>query len=225
MKLLTLVMLLPTLLFIMTVTSLGSVYAQEDKTYSKEPKFYTIQRVLPDIDIFVDEEIKTTIAAESSNQIYDHVPKFFAIQHAQSGSISEINETAYTLELNDISDKTILFSDRPDRIVKSTSTSDFIGNWSTGEDSFAVDPPNAVLVVDENEGKQNIAIVELFSPVYDSDKKTLKYEAIPDNATSIDLPKEFGQTTIVIDLFSESGSQNVCIFTNSDGTPVISAGA
>ena len=48
-------------------------------------------------------------------------PKFFVIQHAQSGSISEINETTYTLELNDVSDNTILFSDRPDRIVKSES--------------------------------------------------------------------------------------------------------
>ena len=135
----------------------------------------------------------------------EHVPEFFAIQHAQSGSISEINETAYSLELNDISDKTILFSDRPDRIVKYTSTYNFIGNWSVGEDSFAVDAPNAVLVVDEQEGEQDIAIVELFSPVYDSDKKTLKYEATPDNATSIDLSGEFGQTTIVIDVCRDKG--------------------
>ena len=200
MKLLTLVMLLPTLLVIMTVTSLGSVYAQEDKTYSKEPKFYTIQRVLPDIDIFVDEEIKTTISTESSNQIYDHVPKFFAIQHAQSGSFSEINETAYSLELYDVSDKTILFSDRPDRIVMSISTSNYIGNWSTGEDSFVIDAPNAVLVVDEQEEEtQDVAIIELFNPVYDSNKKVLKYEVTPDNSTSIDLPGEFGQSTLVID--------------------------
>ncbi|MGD1837798.1 MAG: hypothetical protein ACPKPY_07045, partial [Nitrososphaeraceae archaeon] len=32
----------------------------------------------------------------------DHVPKFFAIQHAKSGSISEINVTVYSLELNDV---------------------------------------------------------------------------------------------------------------------------
>ena len=128
----------------------------------------------------------------------EYVLKFLAIQHAQSGTISEINETAYSLELNDVSDKTILFSDRPDRIVTSVSTSDFIGNWSTGEDSFAVDAPNAVLVVDE-QGKQDVEIVELFNPVYDVDKKSLKYEAIPDNATSMELPEEFGQMTIVID--------------------------
>ena len=198
MKSLVLLILIPLL-----TISVVSVYTQEHETYSKELKFYAIQRVLPDIDIFVDEEIKTTIAAESSNQIYDHVPKFFAIQHAQSGSLSEINETAYSLELSDVSDKTILFSDRPDRIVKSVSISDFIGNWSTGVDSFEVDPPNAVLIVDEqNDVQQDVAIVELFTPVYDVDKKTLKFKVTPDNATSIDLPGEFGQSTLVIDHFS-----------------------
>ena len=94
--------------------------------------------------------------------------------------------------------RTILFSDRPDRIVKSVSTIDFIGNWSTGADSFAVDAPNAVLIVDESE-KQDIAIIELFSPIYDSDKKTLKYKVTLDNATSIEIPSEFGQTTMILD--------------------------
>ena len=140
-----------------------------------------------------------SIYAQEENMTESEEPKFFAIQHAQSGSISEINETAYTLELNDVSDKTILFSDRPDRIVTSESTSDFIGNWSSGEDSFAVDVPNAVLVVDSNNDKQDTAIIEMFNPVYDPDKKTLKYEVNPDNATSIELPSEFGQTTLVID--------------------------
>ena len=91
----------------------------------------------------------------STNAIYaqeenaeSETPKFFAIQHAESGSITEINATAYSLELNDVSDKTILFSDRPDRIVKSVSTSDYVGNWATGNDSFAVDAPNAFLIID-----------------------------------------------------------------------------
>ena len=127
-------------------------------------------------------------------------PKFFAIQHAQSGSLSEINETAYSLELSDIFDKTILFSDRPDRIVISVSTSNFLGNWSTGEDNFAVDAPNAVIVVDEQDvQQQDVAIVELFNPIYDSAKMTLKYDITPDNATSIELPSEFGLSTLVID--------------------------
>ncbi|MGD1836515.1 MAG: hypothetical protein ACPKPY_00470 [Nitrososphaeraceae archaeon] len=149
------------------------------------------------------------VYAEEENQTASDTPKFFAIQHAQSGSISEINDTAYSLELNDVSDKTILFSDRPDRIVTSVSTSDFIGNWSVGVDSFVVDAPNAVLVVDEQEEeRQDIEIVELFSPVYDPDKKALKYDITADNATSMEMPVELGQTTIVIDAVLNSQEED-----------------
>ena len=154
----------------------------------------------PDVAITALEyEDKLIDEKSKENQTNSHVPKFFAIQHAQSGSISEINETAYSLELNDVYDNTILFSDRPDRIVTSVGTTDFLCKWSTGEDSFAVDAPNAVLVVDEIEGKQDVVIVELFNPIYDVNEKTLKYEITPDNATSIDLPSEFIQITLFID--------------------------
>jgi hypothetical protein len=33
------------------------------------------------------------------------------------------------------------------RIVVTETTQDFVGNWTSGEDSFQVDPPNAALVV------------------------------------------------------------------------------
>ena len=131
---------------------------------------------------------------------------FLFIQHAQSGSVSEVNATNSTLELSNVSDKTIMFSDRPDRIVSSENTTDFIDNWSTGEDSFAVDPPNAVLVLDDEEQRQEIAVIELYNPEYDSEANTLKYDITAENAsatttttTSINLPTEFGQSTLVID--------------------------
>ena len=178
-----LVSLISTLSIIVVVSTITSVHSQRP-----DP----ILTFMEYEDILADKKNK-------ENMTNTEEPKFFAIQNAQSGSISEINETSYSLELNDVSDKTILFSDRPDRIVTSISTSNFIGNWSVGEDSFAVDAPNAVLVVDEQEGEQDVVIVELFSPIYDTDKKTLKYDVTPDNATSINLPEEFGQATIVID--------------------------
>ena len=80
----------------------------------------------------------------------------------------------------------------------SESTLDFTGNWSDGTDSFAIDAPNVVLVVDDGQ-QQDTAITELFNPVYELEKKTLKYEITVDNATSIELPSEFGQFTLVID--------------------------
>jgi hypothetical protein len=126
---------------------------------------------------------------------------FLFIQGAQSGSLSEVNATTSTLELSDVSDKTIMFSDRPNRIVASIDTADFIGNWSTGPNSFAADPPNVALVVDDDEveQRQDLAVIELFNPVYDSEANTLKYDIIAENATSIGLPREFEQSTLVID--------------------------
>ena len=57
-----------------------------------------------------------------------------------------------------------LFSDRPDRIVGSANTTDFIGNWSWGPNNFTVDPPNAVLILDdeiEGEQRQDYAITKI----------------------------------------------------------------
>jgi hypothetical protein len=127
--------------------------------------------------------------------------EFIPIQHAQSGLSAQINATTRTLELNNISDKTILLSDRPERIVTSISTRDFIHNWSNGEDSFKVDPPNAVLVLHSSIGQQSEPIImQLFNPSYDLDKKSLKYDVMQVNATAFYLPTQFGQATLVIDL-------------------------
>ena len=78
---------------------------------------------------------------------------FLFIQGAESGSVSEVNATTSTLQLGNVSDKTISFSDRPNRIVASIDTADFIGNWDIGANNFAIDPPNAVLVLDDERTK------------------------------------------------------------------------
>ena len=145
--------------------------------------------------------------------------KFSFIQGAQSGSISKVNATTSTLELGNVSDKTILLSDRPDRIVSFGNTTDFIGNWSVGPNSFAADPPNAVLILDDEEQRQDLGIIELFNPEYDSEANTLKFDITAENATtttttttttsSISLPAEFGQSTLVID---DDGAQSEILF-------------
>ena len=158
--------------------------------------------LLSTLSIIIAATSLITIVNAQENQTAIETPKFFAIQHAQSGSIVQIfDKMAYSLKLNDVSDKTVLFTDRPERIVISESTLDFIGNWTIGEDSFEKNAPNAVLVINEQE-QQDVAIVELFDPKYDSNTNMLEYNIHIDGTESIDLPKEFGQTTLVIDHFS-----------------------
>jgi len=157
--------------------------------------------------VVLDSGMNETVAPGNNNT---SGPKFLFIQSAQSGSISEVNATTSTLELNDVSDKTMMFSDRPDRIVAVTNTTDFIDNWSSGPDSFAIDPPNAVLILDDEEQREELAVIELYNSEYDSEANTLKYDITAVNAkatattamtttSSINLPGEFGQSTLVID--------------------------
>ncbi|MGA7369369.1 MAG: hypothetical protein WBX01_09580 [Nitrososphaeraceae archaeon] len=78
--------------------------------------------------------------------------EFQSIQTAKSGSISQINGSAYTLELNNVATTTdYLFSDRPERIVESVSTTDFVGNWIAGQNSFSADEPNDALIVENTQ--------------------------------------------------------------------------
>ena len=128
-------------------------------------------------------------------------PQFLAIQHAQSGTISEINSTTFSLQLNELADKTILFSDRPDRIVATQSNQDFIGNWTSGQESLRIDPPNAVLVADDL--KEDTIEIELFNPKYENDGKKISYDFILlGNTTTIsDLPIDLGKSALIIDSF------------------------
>jgi hypothetical protein len=126
--------------------------------------------------------------------------EFLSIQNARSGSLAQINETAYTLELNNIANKTIMFSDRPNRIVEAVGTSDFVSNWSAGPNSFAADAPNDALIVENTEtGDLETAIIESFDPVYDTTAKTLTYTIMAENGTSVNLPGQLGQSVLVID--------------------------
>ena len=124
----------------------------------------------------------------------------FLPQHAQSGSISEINSTSFLLQLNDLTDKSILFSDRPDRVVVTQSNQDFIGNWTSGQESLRMDSPNAVLVTDNQ--KEDTIEIEPYNPKYENDGEKISYEfTFLGNTTTVsDLPKEL-EKSVLIDSF------------------------
>lgn len=157
-----------------------------------------------DIDIAEAVEAENTTMAGSTNDTTTNGNttdvQFLSIQTAGSGSLSQVNDTAYMLELSNVSDSTILFSDRPERIVTSINTSDFVGNWTTGPNSFASDAPNDALIVENAQtGNLESAIIELFDPVYGTNTNTLTYTIMTDSVASINLPNEFGRSILVID--------------------------
>jgi len=125
----------------------------------------SIRTGVADLDVEeVEEAENATMTTNQTTSGNTTGVEFLSIQNAQSGSISQINETAYTLELNNVANNTIQFSDRPNRIVETVSTADFIGNWTDGSNSLAADAPNDALIVkDTQTGEIYTAIIESFS--------------------------------------------------------------
>ena len=143
----------------------------------------------------------TELFAQGQTGVSIKSPQFLAIQHAQSGTTSQINSTSYELQLNDLANKTILFSDRPDRIVVTQTIQDFVGNWTSGDDSFQVNPPNAALVILTEDQEDDVFEIELFNPIYEEDEKAIRYDfSIIGNVTSSsDLPADLGKSVLIID--------------------------
>ena len=64
-----------------------------------------------------------------------------------------------------LSPATLYFSDRPQRVVGHLTTQQFVDEWGKGENSFAVDPPNAVMsFVEAGDETPEDAIVVLKDP-------------------------------------------------------------
>jgi hypothetical protein len=79
------------------------------------------------------------------------------------------------LSLNGIAPTTLLFSDRPDRVTAHVPTEEFLDSWGEGNNSFADDPPNAVLST-LSEDHVNDVVVVLQAPALNLDESQMSYE-------------------------------------------------
>ena len=58
---------------------------------------------------------------------------------------SGLSSGDHTVTLHGVGHATLFFADRPERIVGHVSSQKFVSQWGEGENSFAEDPPNAVV--------------------------------------------------------------------------------
>jgi hypothetical protein len=75
------------------------------------------------------------------------------------------------LTLKTLAPTTLFFSDRPDRVTGHISSQEFVASWDQGPDSFASNPPNAVLSIFHDDSVTNV-VVELTDPVYENGSLT-----------------------------------------------------
>jgi hypothetical protein len=98
------------------------------------------------------------------------------------------------LTLIGVSPVTLFFSDRPERIAGTMETAAFIPFWSTGQDSFLSDPPNADLSILEGDTLKQVVVV-LKEPVLEDSRLTYTIEVI-----SGDIPAHGSDVSVLIDI-------------------------
>ena len=93
------------------------------------------------------------------------------------------------------SPSTLYFSDRPERVVGHMTAKQFVEEWNEGTDSFASDPPNAVLsFVELGADTPSDVVVVLRDPSIGDDSITYAVEVLDG-----ELPRSAGACTLFID--------------------------
>jgi hypothetical protein len=98
------------------------------------------------------------------------------------------------LILSGIAPTTLLFADRPQRVTGHVPTEEFLDSWGEGDDSFAADPPNAVLST-FSEDEVNDVVVVLQGPALDGDRFSYQVEILDG-----EMPSSGGPSSLFIDV-------------------------
>ena len=106
-----------------------------------------------------------------------------------------------TVTLHGLAAATVYFADRPRREVGHLRSSSFVELWQAGAESFAVDPPNAVLSFLDGEDTPDDVVVVLHDPRLDGDDLTYTVDVLEGT-----LPESTGPCVLFIDSFGRPWS-------------------
>ncbi len=125
------------------------------------------------------------------------------LMFVQSADDIKVDDAKSTLRLVKVSQQTLYFSDRPQRIVGHIKMADYLQEWTAkaGKDNFGADSPNATLSVFEPGKPENtIVVVTLTHPVVDGADLIYSYKVL--NGT---MPAKGGATALFIDWIGVGG--------------------
>ena len=122
----------------------------------------------------------------------DTGPKEIEALYVQSAHGMTYQDGRLTLE--GIAPTTILFSDRPDRITGHIPSEEFFDSWGEGDDSFADDPPNAVLSIFTEDEIHDVVVV-LSEPALEGDQMSYSVDFLDG-----DMPANGDPSSLFIDM-------------------------
>ena len=111
-------------------------------------------------------------------------------------SARRLTSSAGALTLHDLAPSTLMFSDRPERIVGHLTTKQFVDGWDHGENSFLEDPPNAVVsfLGGEDDWLPEDVVVTLTNPRLEWERLTYDIDVLEGR-----LPAATGPCSLFID--------------------------
>jgi len=110
---------------------------------------------------------------------------------------ASMTSTGGSLTLHGLSPSTLYFADRPQREVGHLATAHFVANWGAGENSFAANPPNAVLSFAEPGDRPPVdAVVVIQDPHLDADSLSYTIKVLDGT-----VPASTGPCALFIDPF------------------------
>src|SRR5260370_29582718 len=84
-----------------------------------------------------------------------------------------------SLTFHGLAHSTLFFADRPQRVVGHLSSRKFVDQWGEGEDSFAEDPPNAVVsFLEDGDTVPEEVTMTISEPHLDGDSLTYKVDVL-----------------------------------------------
>lgn len=131
------------------------------------------------------------------------------IQEGANGSFVNNGSNNYTLTITDALGYTAYIADRPSKDVGLVSTDEFLNGFNFDVNN----PPNAAIILPEQNETSNMVAVQLTSPKYDNTTKTLTYTVkllkeysfesvwLQDQKVNVDssIPERFDRVILVID--------------------------
>ena len=100
-----------------------------------------------------------------------------------------------SVTLHGLAHQTLFFADRPQRVVGHLTSRKFVDQWGEGEDSFAEDPPNAVVsFLEDGDAVPEEVTMTISDPQIQGDILTYKVNVLDGT-----LPAEAGPCSLFID--------------------------
>jgi len=115
----------------------------------------------------------------------------------------KVDPAAGTFRLVKVSQQTLYFSDRPQRIAGHLTMTDYLKEWTSaaGKDNFGADPPNAALSVYEpGQADNTLVVIKITNPVVDGADLIYSYKIIKGT-----MPARGGATSLFIDWIGVGG--------------------